>query len=358
MPLALYPQTPELAPKQCLRQGGLLMSHPTCYCSGMNEKMTHETRLRKDNTDFNNVRFRLALLELPRVGRKTAARIAASITDGFPNSAHELYDLCQRSATSGIRIPQVDIRTVENAFDRAEQILEKSDKLNIQVYPYGDDRFPAHFWDMKEDSPQVMFVKGHVESLKSNTNAAVIGTRNPTPWGLEAGKRLVQVLSESEITIVSGLALGCDTVAHEGCLEAGGLTVAVLAHGLDMVQPLKNKNLAERIIHSGGCLISEYEVGKIIRPNQFIERNRLQAALSKALIVIETSTKGGTMHAVRHGQKLHRLLACINHPYDLLKSPTTEGNQDLIKTAQAFPLGNPKEVKNFIQQMKISDSSS
>lgn len=308
--------------------------------------------------NINNLSFRLALLGIPRIGRKTVAKVAASITDAPPSSANELYDICLRCKTSGMRIPDINISVVKAAFDRAEQILEKSDNLNIQAIPYGDDRFPPHFWDMKEDSPQVIFVKGNVDSLKSNINAALIGTRKPTSWGLKAGMRLAQVLSGSGISIVSGLALGCDTAAHEGCLDAGGRTVAVLAHGLDIVQPTKNRDLAERIVDSGGCLISEYEIGKSSRPNQFIERDRLQAALSKVIVVIETNIKGGTMHAVRYGQQLGRLLGCINHPDDLLKFPTTEGNQELIKTARALPIGNAKEVQNLIKQIKQSDGIS
>lgn len=301
---------------------------------------------------YNNVRFRLALLQLPRVGRKTVYKISGSITDSFPESARELYDLCQRYVSDGGRIPANDFLAVEAAFDRAENILEESNKHQIEAFPYGDDHFPSHFWDMKADSPQVIFAKGNVKSLKSNVNAAVIGTRKPTPWGVKAGARLAQILSDSGIAIVSGLALGCDTAAHEGCLKADGVTVAVLAHGLDMVQPAKNRNLAQRIIHSGGCLISEYEVGKSSRPNQLIERDRLQAALSKAVVVIETNTKGGTMHAVRYGQKLHRLLGCLNHPEYLLKFPSTTGNQELIQIARASPLGNAKEVSDFIRKVK------
>lgn len=308
--------------------------------------------------EINNTRFRLALLGIPRVGRKTAARIAASITNDLPSSAQELFDVLQRCRASGIKAPNVDIGATVAALDHADQILEKSDKLNIQAIPYGDYRFPSHFWEMKEDSPQVIFVKGHIESLKSNNNAALIGTRKPTPWGVKAGRRLAQVLSESGITIVSGLALGCDTIAHEGCLDAQGKTVAVLAHGLDIVQPAKNRNLAERIIDSGGCLISEYEIGKSSRPNQFIERDRLQAALSKAVIVIETTVDGGTMHAVKCSQKLGRLLACIKHPEKLLELPSTQGNQELFRTGGAIPVEGNDDVQELIRLINISESNS
>jgi DNA processing protein len=302
----------------------------------------------------NNVQFRLALLGIPRIGRKTVAKIAVFVHDNYPSTANELYDLCQRATASGVRLPDVGIRTIETALDRANQLMEKSDKLNIKVIPFGDDRLPSLFWDMKEDSPQVIFLKGRVEAINSASNAAVIGTRSPTPWGLKAGKRLSQVLSESGVTIISGLALGCDTAAHEACLDADGVTVAVLAHGLDIVQPVKNRGLAERILDSGGCLISEYEIGKASRPNQFIERDRLQAALSKAVIVIETNIDGGTMHAVKYGQKLGRLLACIKHPDELREISSTMGNQQLIKRGQAIPVKNSIDLKNLINRISKS----
>ncbi len=120
---------------------------------------------------------------------------------------------------------------------------------------------------------------------------------------------------------MSGLARGCDTHAHEGCLEAGGVGVAVLAHGLDRKIPA----LAERLLERGGALVSEYPIGTPPRGYAFVERDRLQSGLSDAVLVIETGAHGGAMHALREARRQGRPFACLD----------IEANRHLIRAGLA-----------------------
>lgn len=124
---------------------------------------------------------------------------------------------------------------------------------------------------------------------------------------------------ETGATVVSGLAIGCDTAAHSGCLSVHGETIAVLAHGLDRVYPAVNRELVGEILDTGGCLLSEYPPKTRPFPANFVERDELQAGLSDGVIVVETGVKGGTMHTVRFSQEQRKPLACVKHPQNSLQ---------------------------------------
>jgi len=110
----------------------------------------------------------------------------------------------------------------------------------------------------------------------------------------------VQNSQKKGFTIVSGLAKGVDTGAHEGALKSNGFTIAVLAHGLQTIYPAENRNLASRILNQNGTLISEYPWYTSLLPRYLVERDRIQSGMSRGVMVIETGVKGGTMHTVKN----------------------------------------------------------
>lgn len=148
------------------------------------------------------------------------------------------------------------------------------------------------------DAPPVLCVKGNLDCLNQPA-IAVVGTRTPTQQGLETARKMGNMFAELGFIVVSGLARGCDTAAHKGCLEAGGVTVAVLAHGLDFIYPPENLQLAKRIITTGGCLLSEYPEGTSPHPAQFVRRNRIVTALGGIVLAVQPGDNGGTAHAIR-----------------------------------------------------------
>ena len=147
---------------------------------------------------------------------------------------------------------------------------------------------------------------------------AIVGTRKPTPYGRETTFKLAYDLAKKGVVIVSGLALGVDAAAHKGALEAGGITVAVLANGLDTVYPASHRQLAENIVAHGGALVSEYPSGTPAYPSQFLARNRIVSGLADAVIVTEAAARSGTlatvMHALEQGREVFAVPGNITSP--------------------------------------------
>jgi DNA processing protein len=147
---------------------------------------------------------------------------------------------------------------------------------------------------------------------------AIVGTRKPTPYGKETTFALAYNLAKKGVVIVSGLALGIDAAAHKGALEAGGITVAVLANGIGTVYPASHRALAEEIVTGGGALISEYPPGTPAYPSQFLARNRIISGLADAVIVTEAADRSGTlatvMHALEQGREVFAVPGNITSP--------------------------------------------
>jgi DNA processing protein len=131
-------------------------------------------------------------------------------------------------------------------------------------------------------------------------SVAIVGTRKPTAYGKEVANTLSYDLAKKGVVIVSGLALGIDAIAHKAAIEANGTTIAVLANSVDQIYPRTNKELADKIMTSGGAILSEYEPPIDARDFQFLARNRIVSGLADAVIVIEAAARSGTLATVTH----------------------------------------------------------
>jgi DNA processing protein len=150
--------------------------------------------------------------------------------------------------------------------------------------------------------PDTLFIKGNY--LEKDKNAvAIVGSRQMSERGKKLAYDFSFYLAKNNITIISGLALGIDTIAHTAALTANGRTIAVLAHGLDRIYPKENIDLANKIIKSG-CLITKFSEGTIPYAKNFLARNQLIAALSKAVIVIEGEKRSGSISTANHAANL------------------------------------------------------
>ena len=280
----------------------------------------------------------LALMKLKGVGRVRALKmIDRSMNEtGFESCREALMDRIARAHR-----PYVRSGEVFDAWMKSEDQLNRGLEFGVQAISFHDEGYPARLRETP-DPPAVLFVKGSVQGLHATKGLAVVGTREPTSFGKEVAKRSGRTAAEAGYAIVSGLAHGCDTHAHEGCLEARGIGVVVLAHGLDKVYPAANRGLAERLLENGGCLTSEYPVGTTPIRSAFAERDRIQSGLSDGVLVIETDVRGGTMHTVRFARDQGRALACIDHPERFRSEDKTRGNRMLMKEgcAQAIPDGD------------------
>ena len=196
-------------------------------------------------------------------------------------------------------ISEFSKENILNACTKTETIYDAViNDSEITVITIFDDLYPDKLNDMGNKKPVILYVKGNVDAL-SKSNIAMIGTRKPSENSQIFEKELVKaVLDESDRVIVSGLALGCDKIAHETTVKENKVTVAILPSGLNKITPASHKGLAEEIIANGGCLVTEYEPNKTASKGNFIDRDKIVAAFSDINFVIQCGEKSGTMHTV------------------------------------------------------------
>ena len=172
-----------------------------------------------------------------------------------------------------------------------------------------DSEYPKRLRDIK-DAPKKLYVEGNVKILNTNS-IAVVGSRNCTPYGERWCKKFIKELVKYDITIVSGMAIGIDTIAHDTALKYGGKTIAVLPSGLDNIYPSKNKNLYKQIINNGGTVITEYPPEEKADSKKFLERNRIVSGLSMGILVVEAAHRSGTSVTARLANSQNRDVFCI-----------------------------------------------
>lgn len=271
----------------------------------------------------------MALLNIKKIGSCTARRNLARLADKGPlNGKTSFFEIAARLKKDD---------EAADAWRAACRQAEDSALVKVKPLCFFDDEYPARLRSIP-DPPVMLYVRGSTSALHFALSVAVVGTRNPTGFGLEVARRIGRGVSEEGASVVSGLAQGCDTAAHWGCLEAKGVGVAVLAHGLEMVYPTTNRNLADALILGGGCLVSEHPVGTKPTPWAFASRDRLQSGLSDGVLVVETPIKDGTIHTVNFARKQERVLGCVRHPESYRDDPKIKGNLKIIQEgAHAVP---------------------
>ncbi len=264
----------------------------------------------------------------------------------LPKEPQALHELIKSTASSrkNVKIPTVDELT--QGRERAQKVMESAASKGIGILTIDAPGFPSALARIP-NPPVVLFWRGNCSVLDSEVSVAVIGTRSPTEFGVKTAHRLGKVFAEAGFIVVSGLALGCDAAAHEGCLEAHGKTVAILAHGLHRIYPKKNEPLAEKILQNGGCLLSEYAPDVPARPEFFVERDRLQSGLGLGVVVVETDERGGSMHTIRFGCDQGKVIGAVEHP-EQFRSEKSRGNQKLIDAHQATALSDKENLQGFI----------
>lgn len=296
----------------------------------------------------------ITLLKLPGVGRKTVFRVLEAGEREDCNYS-ELRNILEelKSNRLRVRIPSRD--DFDKALLEADEVEAAADAMGLKIAAWGTPEYP-HRLRTIQDPPVLLFVKGSPAPLNSASVVAIVGTRKPTSYGLSAAEKTGFLCAERGFAVVSGLAAGCDAAAHKGCIAARGSTVAVLAHGLDMIYPKENESLAENIVENGGCLLSEYLPGQKPLKNYFIERDRLQSGLSDGVIIVETGIKGGTMHTVGYARDQGKKIGCISHPADYERNAEIQGNRHLIETNAAKALKNRSDVELFLKDLLMQDA--
>lgn len=286
----------------------------------------------------SNLVFTLALTMIPGIGGITARKII-EIT-GSPEAVfRERRENLFRIPRAGRILAEPGL--LENVLDEAEREMDYISSGNIRILSSGAPGYPVRL-SRCADAPLLLFVKGASPFDKAKV-LGIVGTRRPTPYGLEICRNLVRDLHERghDPVIVSGLAYGIDHCAHQSALTTGLMTLAVLGHGLRYMYPARHRSTADRIVGQG-ALVSDFASSTKPEPGNFLRRNRIIAGLSDGLVVVESGLRGGALITADLANSYFRdVMAFPGRPGE----PMSAGCNELIKTHKAALIEHCRDLE-------------
>ena len=259
-------------------------------------------------------------------------------------SPKQLYEDMESERYSLKETASMSIREL----DKAKRILDRQTKAGVIPIPYHEEAYPHHFRNLCQDAPPLVHVLGNKDLPNREDNVAIIGARAADKEGLNMAYEFAEQMGKQGHIVISGLALGCDTAAHQGCLDAGGQTIAVVASGLDITHPKVNKSLQDEIIAKSGTILSEHPFGVKANPTRLVARCRMQVVLTQSVIVAQCPIISGTMYAVRFAQKYNGVsFGWENNVYSVQYDTQNElnsGNKFLLDYNLALPIRPGQEI--------------
>lgn len=290
----------------------------------------------KKSADF----FGPYLLALHRGMNLTFLRYQA-LSKYFAND----WQKCFASSLGDFISAGIDKRGIEKFFKIRDELSpehewEQFQKIRGFFFTYDSTEYPEQLRHIY-NPPAILFGRGKW-SLDFFPSISVVGARRISPYGIRAGEKIIRPLAEAGVSIVSGLAYGADTLAHEMALKYGAKTIAVLGNGIDEIYPNENKKFAEKFItEERGVLLSEYLPGTKVLPEFFPQRNRIVAGLSRALLVVEAAQKSGSLITAQLALEQGKDVFAV--PSDIF-AKNLQGNNNLIVSGQAQPVTSGKQV--------------
>jgi len=257
----------------------------------------------------------LALTTLKGVGFWTMHQLATSKA-GFKNTFKSNLDKYVK-LEEGAVTPLAEIK--KKLWQRGIKIIDELAKDNIVLIFHDEERFPAKLKNI-HDAPQWLFVQGNL-SILDTQSIAIVGTRKPTEEGMFLTRLILAALHRSSFSTVSGLALGIDQLAHLESIKYELPTVAVLGTGIKESYPKGSEPIRKLILESGGAVVTEYLPTQSYSSENFVRRNRIQAALSDILIPVEWKIKSGTAHTVGFAAKYNKQIINIYLPKTIEARP-------------------------------------
>lgn len=259
-------------------------------------------------------------------------------------SAEDFFSLGARELGERLNAGRAEIldRMVrDEALFKARREVEFMERHGITAMSMMDEDYPQRLRDI-DKAPVTLFKLGDAD-LDAQEMISIVGTRHATAYGTHYVHSLIADMSAyfPDMCIMSGLALGIDSAAHQGALDAGLRTVAVVAHGLNTIYPSQNRDLARRIISAGGAIISEYPSGTTPFRSRFLERNRIVATLTDAVIVAESADKGGAMSTAAIASSYGRELFAVP---GRLGDEKSSGCNRLIRSQKAMMAGSAADI--------------
>lgn len=304
--------------------------------------------------DNDDLKYLIALTHFSKFGPVRIGRIKKRFQlweDAFRASAKELTQ-------AGIEENIAEEFAAAKYEINPDEIMEKLEKENIKAAAIGDKLYPKPLQEIYSP-PALIYYKGRL-SENEEFNLAVVGSRKYSSYGQMAVERIVEDLAKNNLTIVSGLALGIDALAHNAALKAPGRTIAVLGSGLDKqsIYPSSNRYLSDKIVASGGAIISEFPIGSPPLKHHFPQRNRVISGLSLGTLVIEASKKSGSLITAQFALEQNREVFAVPGS---IYSPNSDGANELIKkgakvavcAADIMEALDLAQVSSYIDNKKI-----
>lgn len=276
----------------------------------------------------------LVLQQVPGVGDRGIDRLVARYGSATAALAAPPDEVARLTGAVGAAAVLRGRRALE---ERADAALRRARNAGAGVVVRGDAAYPARLLHLT-DPPPVLFLRGR-ERLLDRTSVAIVGARRCTGYGRRVAAEVAARLAGEGVVVVSGLALGIDAVAHRAALEAGGGTIAVLGTGIDVEHPRSNAGLFRRIARDG-LLVSEFVPGSPALPHNFPRRNRILAALSRVVVVVEAAARSGALITAHHALDLSVDVMAVPGS---IHARTSVGTNRLVR-AGADPLLHPHDV--------------
>jgi len=255
---------------------------------------------------------RLRLHALPEIGPRRFRTLLAA----FGTASAALSAPASAWRSLGLPPQPAAARRSDGVREQAAQALAWLQAPDHHLLCHDDDRYPALLGDLP-DAPPLLFVAGD-PALLERPQLALVGSRRASRPGLDTAEAFARSLAGGGFVVTSGLALGIDGAAHQGALDAGGATVAVLGTGLECLYPRRHAGLAARIVAEGGALVSELPLGTPPQAGNFPRRNRIISGLSLGVLVVEASPSSGSLITARlaaeQGREVFAIPGSIHHP--------------------------------------------
>lgn len=296
-------------------------------------------------TDAASLSAWLRLTLIPGIGGETQRKLLAAF--GLPETIFSASQSAIR-ALIGDRVAGLLLET-DNALAIGEACAWAKEEGQF-IFTLADTEYPHQLLQIP-DPPSVIYVRGRPELLQRPA-IAIVGSRNPTPQGIQNAENFSAALAQSGLVIASGLALGIDAAAHYAALAVQGNTVAFISTGIDRIYPARNRDLARRIAHEG-CIVSEFPLGTPAAAHNFPRRNRLISGFSKGVLVVEAATESGSLITARLAGEQGREVFAIPGS---IHSPQSRGCHKLIKQGAKL-VDSVQDILDEIDWENSEDSS-
>lgn len=303
--------------------------------------------MKKIPVNKDEVFYQLALSKIENIGVMSVKKLIKHF-----GTAREVFNLSTRELmqVQGMSLVRAQAIAAYSDFTELEKDFEFAENEGIEIISFQDRNYPNRLTHCA-DGPVVLFKKGPAD-LSAKRMVSIVGTRKITEYGMKVTRELVESMLPYNITVVSGLAYGVDIQAHKACLELGLPTIAVLAHGLDIVYPNSHTRHANEMAEKG-ALLTEFGVGTVPDRENFPKRNRIVAGMTDATIVVESGLSGGSMITANLAAGYFRDVFAIPGRVHDSKS---DGCNRLIKSNKAALLESAKDLEYIMGWTKAENA--